>query len=86
MQGKITFKFNRQRLLELQESHGLTDAEFARKAGISRQQFQQWKADITRPNVASLAAISNTFGTDINYFFTNGEYQNVIRELAAMVR
>ena len=86
MQGKITFAFNRQRLLELQARHGLTDAEFSRKAGISRQQFQQWKADITRPNVASLAALSNTFGTDINYFFTAGQYQNVIRELAEVGR
>lgn len=86
MQGKKTFRFNRQRLIELQKRHSLKDAEFARKAGLTRQQFQQWKAGITRPNTASLASIANAFGVDINYFFTVGQYQNVIQGPAAVGR
>lgn len=76
MRGKKTFRFNPQRVADLQEQHGLKDIEFARKAGINRQMLQQWKAGGTRPNAASLEAMAAAFGVDINYFFTGHDKQN----------
>lgn len=80
MRGMETFQFNRLRLIELQKKHGLPDTAFARKAGLTRQQYQQWKTGISRPNAASLAALANTFGVDINYFFTRNEQHLIFRK------
>lgn len=75
MEGNKTYTFNPRRIAELQKKHGLSDIEFARKAGLTRQQVQQWKAGDSKPNTASLAAMAHTFSTDINYFFTRTDHQ-----------
>lgn len=58
-----------QRLLEIRESMGKTQEEFAAIGGTTRQTQRLYEKDKTMPNAAYLAAIA-AIGADITYIIT----------------
>ena len=53
-------------LLELRQEKGLTQAEVAEQAGITRQHFQRLEAGITNPSVGTLIGVAGVFGLGLD--------------------
>ncbi|MFQ5560400.1 MAG: helix-turn-helix domain-containing protein [Nitrospinota bacterium] len=64
-------KFNPNRITALRELHALNQSAFARRLrkGIQRQHVNNWELGISRPSIASLENIANTFKVNMDYFF-----------------
>lgn len=53
-------------LLDLRQKKGLTQAEAAEQAGITRQHFQRLEAGITNPSVGTLIGVAGVFGLGLD--------------------
>ena|SRR5690554_5870144 len=56
------------RIARLREAKGMTQAEMARRLGLSRASIHQWETDAS-PNIrpANLLALADLLGTDPHY-------------------
>lgn len=70
----ITTEFEKNRIVYLREQNGLSQYEFAKKIGTTRQRVHQWEEGICKPNVDALTKICDVFNTSPAYFFVQ---QNV---------
>ena len=75
MRRRPHYRFNFKRLTALRQRIGLSPQKFAQRAGIPPQMVHNWESGDHRPSTASLEVIANTFGVDINYFFTDSVVQ-----------
>lgn len=50
---------------------GLSQADLAKKAGISPQQIQKYETGVTRVTIDKLYELAEALSVDISYFFTN---------------
>lgn len=50
----------------LRKRHYLTQAEFAKKVGVTQGTVSQWENGLTRPNLDQLRSISSIFGVSID--------------------
>ena len=55
------------RLAEVILSSGLSQKDFAKKAGVSQSFLSQIRSEKTKPNLDLLFNISNTFSVDLNW-------------------
>ncbi len=53
-------------LLELRQEKGLTQAQVAEQAGITRQHFQRLEAGITNPSVGTLIGVAGVFSLGLD--------------------
>jgi transcriptional regulator with XRE-family HTH domain len=58
-----------ERLLELRESHGLSQEDAARRVGITHRQWQRWEQGESMPYPRNLELVANRFGISIREFF-----------------
>lgn len=63
--GKILKKFR--------ESHGLTQEQFAHKAGVKRTTYISYEKDRTIPDFLVISRIAREFGVNINEFCDEGD-------------
>lgn len=63
--------FKKERLENLRALEGMSQREFAKKAGVNRVSIIQWENGETDPNLSSLLKICNTYRTPIGYFFAD---------------
>ena len=61
--------FRRERLTELREGLGLTQAEMARRLCVSKQAVSQWETGAWTPSVGNLLKIVNQTGAPLMRFF-----------------
>jgi len=61
--------FNRERLVALRESKGMTQDDFAHAIGTIKQHVSLWETGKSTPSVSSLIKIANTYDVDMRYFF-----------------
>jgi transcriptional regulator with XRE-family HTH domain len=64
--------FDKNQLIKLRKSLDLTQLEFARKIGTSRQVVGLWESGDTKPSLDLLENIGRECKVPIGYFF-NGE-------------
>jgi DNA-binding XRE family transcriptional regulator len=64
--------FDKNQLIKLRKSLDLTQLEFARKIGTSRQVVGLWESGDTKPSLDYLVTMGREFQLPIGYFF-NGE-------------
>ncbi len=69
----MAWTFNRERLIALRESRGMTLEEFSERLGGQRQQVHQWETGEHVPHTNTLVKIANTFDVVPAYFFTKKE-------------
>lgn len=60
---RVTFG---ERLKAARETAGLSQAEVARKLGITRQAVGQWEAGVATPNPETLAMLADMYGTTVD--------------------
>ena len=51
----------RENIIKLRESHGLTQEEFAKIAGVSRGAVSQWEGGFTEPRMGSIQKLADHF-------------------------
>jgi transcriptional regulator with XRE-family HTH domain len=68
--------FNRERLLALRESKGMSQEQFAESLGTIKQHVSLWETGKAMPSVLSLLKICNTYDIDIRYFFARVDHNN----------
>jgi len=60
----------------IREIHGLKQADFAKKIGVSVKALQNWENEISDPGVQSIRAIMSNFHVSANELF--GEENNEV--------
>ena len=60
--------FSGQRLKEIREAQGMSQASVAKHLGISRSSYFNWENGKTKPNQKNLAALADILDVDITYF------------------
>lgn len=63
----MTIQFNKNKITELRGD--LSQYEFGKIIGTSRQRIHAWEEGISKPNIGVLVHIANTFNVPINFFF-----------------
>ena len=66
-------KFDKQAIKDLREQKGLSQLEFARILGTSRQMVQRWESGDCVPQVDTLCRISDVFHLDVDFFFNQND-------------
>lgn len=66
-------KFDKHAIRDLREQKGLSQLEFARKIGTSRQMVQRWENGDCIPQVHTLCHIIDVFKIDMEYFFDQND-------------
>jgi len=61
--------FKRSKITELREKLGMTQYEFAKQIGTSRQRVHQWEEGICMPQVEAISKICKAFNVAPEYFF-----------------
>lgn len=69
--------FNRERLVALRESKGMTQDEFAASLGTIKQHISLWETGKTTPSLISLIKICNLYDVDVKYFFAKSGNNNI---------
>jgi hypothetical protein len=64
-----------EKLIELQKSSDLTEAELGQKAGFSRVLFRGWRIGRAKPSLDSLLAVLAVLDTDPSEFFEHVEQE-----------
>lgn len=54
---------------ELRARQGLTQAQTAKKLGVSTQTYNAWENDIEKLSISKIKAIAEVFGVDFNDIF-----------------
>ena len=62
-------RFKRSAIVELRNSLNMSQLQFARAAGTSRQMLDKWEKGDCNPGIESLLKIINAFDVPISYFF-----------------
>jgi len=62
-----TYNASSTKLLRL--AHNLSQSEFARKVGITRQQVHAFERQKAKPDVATLELIAGAFDLTMDFFF-----------------
>jgi len=62
-------KYNTEAIKKLLEEEKISQSDFARKIGSSRQKVYNWLTLGDKPDVEALVTIANVFGKDMTYFF-----------------
>lgn len=65
--GTMTFKTTQIR--GLREGLGLSQDEFAKRIGMTKQAVSSWESGQVKPSVDTLAKIASEFGAKIESFF-----------------
>lgn len=55
------------RIKELRESKGWTQAELARRLGVTRNGVNSWEQGLSSPSLASLIDLTNLFNVSADY-------------------
>lgn len=66
-------QFDRQTIKDLRNLNGLSQLDFGRKVGTSRQMVQRWEQGDCIPQVETLCDICKAFGMEMDYFFTQND-------------
>ncbi len=74
--------FNRERLVALRESKGMTQEEFATNLGTIKQHISLWETGKSFPSVFSILKICNKYDVDIKYFFAKSVNNNSTTQAA----
>jgi transcriptional regulator with XRE-family HTH domain len=61
--------FDRKSVKHLRLAHGLSQAAFGRKVGISRQLVFNLEKGLNEPNLETLTKMAAPFHLDLDYFF-----------------
>jgi putative transcriptional regulator len=61
--------FNKERLVALRESKGMTQDEFAVSLNTIKQHISLWETGKSVPSIVSLIKICNKYDVDVRYFF-----------------
>lgn len=60
------------RLQELRNSHNLSQAQLAKKLGISRSAVNAWEMGISKPHIEYLAELSRIYNVSADYILNIG--------------
>jgi len=74
------WSFNRERLVALRESKGMTQEQFAASLGTIKQHISLWETGKSVPSLLSLIKICNQYDVDIRYFFAKNNNNNGYQE------
>jgi len=64
--------FDRNQIIKLRKSRDLTQQQFARRIGTSRQVVASWESGDTKPSLDLLVTMGREFCVSIAFFF-NGD-------------
>ena len=73
--------FSGQRLKEIREAQGMSQASVAKHLGISRSSYFNWENGKTKPNQKNLSVQAELFGVAETYFLSEHEIVEVYLEL-----
>ena len=73
--------FSGQRLKEIREAQGMSQAAVAKHLGISRSSYFNWENGKTKPNQKNLSVLAELFGVAETYFLSEHEIVEVYLEL-----
>lgn len=73
--------FSGQRLKEIREAQGMSQASVAKHLGISRSSYFNWENGKTKPNQKNLSVLAELFGVAETYFLSEHEIVEVYLEL-----
>lgn len=65
-----TMTFKTTQIRGLREGLGLTQEEFAKRIGMTKQAVSSWESGQIKPSVDTLAKIASEFGAKIESFFS----------------
>lgn len=65
-----TMIFKTTQIRGLREGLGLTQDEFAKRIGMTKQAVSSWESGQIKPSVDTLAKIASEFGAKIESFFS----------------
>ena len=65
--------FSGQRLKEIREAQGMSQASVAKHLGISRSSYFNWENGKTKPNQKNLSVLAELFGVAETYFLSEHE-------------
>lgn len=72
------------RLREFRERAGLSQAQLAKVAGVSRNAVSQWEADVTQPSTRRLSAVARALNVPVDRIMTtNSQLRETIVSTAA---
>ncbi|MCD8308729.1 MAG: helix-turn-helix domain-containing protein [Clostridia bacterium] len=57
------------KIQNLRKTKGLTQEQFAERAGVSRQTVYKWESGYVQPNSGNIAKLCEVFEVDKNYFY-----------------
>lgn len=66
-------EFEKSTIKDLRALKGMTQLEFARLVGTSRQMLAMWENGDCKPGMDSLLKISNACGVSVSHFFNETE-------------
>ncbi|MGT2906340.1 XRE family transcriptional regulator [Streptococcus dentiloxodontae] len=75
--------FSGQRLKDIREEKGYSQAEVAKRLGISRSSYFNWENGKTKPNQKNLSVLSEIFGVTETYFLSEHEIVDVYLKLSS---
>lgn len=64
-----TMTFKTSQIRGLREGLGLSQEEFAKRIGMTKQAVSSWESGLVKPSVDTLAKIASEFGAKIESFF-----------------
>lgn len=62
--------------LRLRDKLEMTDSSVAKKAGISKSTFSDWRSGRSKPKMQKLEKIANAMGVSVSYFSEDAEVPN----------
>jgi DNA-binding XRE family transcriptional regulator len=63
-------RFDRTKIKELREQHGMNTTQFALKLDTSRQRVENWEKRQCYPNIDAITKMCSVFGVEIDFFLT----------------
>lgn len=68
------------KLKELREKENITQANLARKLGVTSQTILNWENEIYEPNISQLCKLADYFDVSLDYLVGRKESKEVINE------
>ena len=69
----------------LRDMKGLTDAQVAKGAGVTRSTFTDWKNGRSAPKRDKMEKIADYLGVKVDYFYENNSYGYYLNEETAEI-